>query len=140
MPNPGKPLHVKQSLGAKGGNKPAVQMTVWEGDVTEPPRRFEESGLELWNQAHALGWVSKNSDLVLLAVICEQLDERDILRAYVLDNVDAWRERASLRKLEEQISANLSKMVMTPIDRLKAGVQEVKRQSKLEALLAKRSE
>lgn len=139
MPNPGKTQQQKNALGAKGA-KPITEIAVYTGDVNEPPRRFEESGMELWNQAHALGWVSKNSDLVLLALICEQLDERDILRAFVLDNVDAWRERASLRKLEEQISQNLSKMVMTPIDRLKAGVQEVKRQSKLEALLAKRSE
>lgn len=137
MPNPGKTQEQKNALGARGA-KPIAEIEVYTGNIHEPPRRFEESGMELWNQAHALGWVSKNSDLVLLALICEQLDERDILRAYVLDNVEAWRERASLRKLEEQISLNLSKMVMTPIDRLKAGVQEVKRQSKLEALLAKR--
>jgi hypothetical protein len=112
----------------------------YEGDINEPPRRFDESGMDLWVQAHKLGWISKNSDLVLLALICEQLDERDLLRAFVLDNVEAWRERASLRKLEEQISQNLSKMVMTPIDRLKAGIQEVKRQSKLEALIAKRND
>ena len=137
MPNPGKTQIQKNALGAKGA-KPMTEIAVYEGDVNEPPRRFEESGMELWIQAHKLGWISKNSDLVLLALICEQLDERDLLRAFVLDNVEAWRERASLRKLEEQISQNLSKMVMTPIDRLKAGVQEVKRQSKLEALIAKR--
>lgn len=140
MPNPGKSAANKELIGSRSVSRPMTDVALRSGEVSEPPRRLGESGMDLWVKAHRLGWVSQNSDLVLLAVICEQLDERDELRIFVLDNVEAWRERASLRKLEEQISSNLSKMVMSPVDRLKAGVQEVKRQSKLEALLAKRNE
>jgi hypothetical protein len=64
------------------------------------------------------------------------MDERDQLRSFVLDNVEAWRERASLRKLEEQIEASMKSLILTPEARIKAGVNEVKTQTKLEQLMA----
>ena len=90
----------------------------------------------MWNEAWQLGWLSVKADVESVALLCERMDERDLLRSYVLDNVDAWRERASLRKLEEQIESSMKSLIMTPEARIKAGVNEVKTQTKLEQLLA----
>jgi hypothetical protein len=138
MPNPGKSNDVKAAIGSRNlvKQKPVVANKVI---VPDPPRRLEQSGLELWNTAIALNWVSNQADLPVLAVLCEQLDERDLLRSFVLENVDDWRQRASLRKLEDSINAAFAKLLMTPADRVRAGVAEVKAQSKLEELLARKA-
>ena len=66
---------------------------------------------------------------------CEQMDERDSLRVYVLDNMEAWHERAALRVLERDIQANLTQLGFTPTARQKLGIQEVKAASKLQQLM-----
>jgi hypothetical protein len=71
---------------------------------------------------------------------CEKLDERDGLRVYVMDNIDAWHERAGLRLLEKQIEDNLNTLGFTPVGRQKLGIQEVKAQSKLEELMARKAQ
>lgn len=134
MPNPGKPQAVKALIGSRNQGNAVVLNT--PAFIPEPPRRLDESGLRFWNEAWQLGWLSPTADLEAVALLCERLDERDQLRSYVLNNVDAWRERASLRKLEEQIESSLKSLILTPVDRIKAGVNEVKTQTKLEQLLA----
>jgi hypothetical protein len=56
-----------------------------------------------------------------------------------MDNMDAWHERAGLRLLEKQIEENLNTLGFTPMARQKLGIQEVKAQSKLEELMAKKA-
>lgn len=138
MPNPGKSNAEKLAIGSRSvvKTKPLVAN---KSLIPDPPRRLEESGITLWNTAISLNWVSNQADLPLLAVLCEQLDERDLLRSFVLDNVDDWRQRAALRKLEDSINFSFSKLLMTPADRVKAGVAEVKAQSKLEELLERKA-
>jgi hypothetical protein len=138
MPNPGKPNAVKEIIGSRNLVK-VKPVLASKGLIPDPPRRLEESGIELWNTAISLNWVSNQADLPVLAVLCEQLDERDLLRSFVLDNVDDWRQRASLRKLEDSINAAFAKLLMTPADRVRAGVAEVKAQSKLEELLERKA-
>lgn len=134
MPNPGKSQAVKQVIGSRNQLQPIVMVD--NKVIPEPPRRLEESGLRLWNEAWRLGWLSVNADVEAMALLCERLDERDQLRSFVLDNVEAWRERASLRKLEEQIEGSMKSLILTPEARIKAGVNEVKTQTKLEQLMA----
>lgn len=134
MPNPGKPQAVKELIGSR--NQVSTIVMRDNEVIPEPPRRLEESGLRLWNEAWRLGWLSVNADVEAMALLCERLDERDQLRSFVLDNVEAWRERASLRKLEEQIEGSMKSLILTPEARIKAGVNEVKTQTKLEQLLA----
>jgi hypothetical protein len=55
-----------------------------------------------------------------------------------MDNMDAWHERAGLRSLEKQIEENLNILGFTPTARQKLGIQEVKAQSRLEEIIAKR--
>lgn len=140
MANPGKSPELKALLGSRSNtNLPEPKILQGNGLVPEPPRRLEESGLELWNMAWKLGWISQKADITALSLLCERLDERDLLRSYVLDNPDAWRERAGLRKLEDSIEASLKTLLMNPADRLKAGVAEAKAKSKFEEMVAARA-
>lgn len=134
MANPGKSPEMKSLLGAKGANQQEIKVLQVIGDIPEPPRRLEESGLDLWNTAWKLGWLSTKADITALSILCERMDERDLLRAFVLDNPEAWRERAGLRKLEDSIEASLKTLLLNPSDRLKAGVAEAKPKSAFEEL------
>lgn len=145
MPNPGKPAEIKRKLGSKGYSKempdgvialPAVV------EIPEPLKPLGSSGLDLWDRTWARGfsWLSANTDIQLLQITCEQLDERDQLRAYVLQNVEAWHERSALRELEKSIRANLSLLGFTPTDRMKLGVAEIKAESKMEQLRRRQEE
>jgi hypothetical protein len=139
MANPGKPAEVKRKLGAKGykGDVPVdVVLLPAVSAVPEPLKPLGESGLSLWDRTWMRGysWISANTDIQLLQMTCEQLDERDVLRAYVMDNVEAWHERSALRELEKSIRSNLSLLGFTPTDRMKLGVAEIKAETKMEQL------
>ena len=104
-------------------------------DVPEPIRRLEESGLNLWERVWSMAstWL-KQTDIELLQLTCEQMDERDLLRIYVMENMEAWHERAGLRQLEKDIQSNLIQLGFTPQARAKLGIQEVQRESKIQEL------
>jgi hypothetical protein len=135
MPNPGKSAELKQKLGSRHAGAGPLLPVEKINKMPEPLRRLEESGLNFWNSAFSRGttWL-KESDLELLQVVCEQLDERDILRVFVLENIEAWHERAALRVLERDLSDNLKELGFTPAARQKLGVTEIKAASKLEEL------
>jgi hypothetical protein len=83
-------------------------------------------------------WISPRTDIELLLMTCEMLDERVRLRAFVWNNSESWRERKALRELDKNIVNNLSLLGFTPTDRSRLGVAEVKARSKLEMLKAQR--
>ena len=143
MANPGKPAEVKRKLGAKGyKGEPRTDVVLLPAvsAVPEPLKPLNDSGLALWDRTWQRGysWISANTDIQLLQITCEQLDERDVLRNYVLDNVEAWHERSALRELEKSIRSNLSLLGFTPTDRMKLGVAEIKAETKMEQLKARR--
>ena len=80
----GKPAEVKALIGSRS-QSPAVPVFV--NTIPEPPRRLEESGLRFWNEVWLLSWLNPASDIEAVALVAERLDERDLLRGYVLDNV-----------------------------------------------------
>jgi hypothetical protein len=141
MPNPGKSPELKKLLGAKNAEVGMSLTPVPLKVIPEPSRRLEESGLNLWNSAFSKAetWLS-STDLELLMLTCEKLDERDSLRIYVMENIDAWHERSGLRLLEKQIEDNLNLLGFTPMARQKLGIQEVKARTKLEELLDKKAQ
>jgi len=142
MPNPGKPAEVKKKLGSRHYSEPVTDIELVQPEGTpEPLRRLEESGLEFWDRVWNRGslWISHRTDIELVQIVCEQLDERDSLRSFVLENMDAWHERTALRQLEKDIASNLSSLGFTPADRTKLGLAEVKTQSKLQELMAKKN-
>jgi hypothetical protein len=140
MPNPGKSSELKQKLGSRAPALPSLTIEAIT-KVPEPLRRLEESGLELWNSvwSNKHTWL-KSTDIQLLQILCEQLDERDLLRAYVLENIEAWHERAALRSLDKDIRDNMTQLGFTPQARSKLGIQEVKTQSKFEELMARKEQ
>jgi hypothetical protein len=145
MANPGKPAEIKRKLGAKGYSKnmPSSVATIPAVSVVpDPLQPLSGSGLDLWDRTRLRGftWLSANTDVQLLQMVCEQLDERDSLRAYVLENIEAWHERAALRELEKSIRSNLSLLGFTPTDRMKLGVAEVKVESKMQLLKRRQEE
>lgn len=78
-------------------------------------------------------WISPNTDGELFLMTCEMIDERWNLRVKVMTSGDP-RERRALRDLDRLIVSNLSLLGLTPADRTRLGVAEVKRVSKLEEL------
>jgi len=137
MPNPGKPAELKKKLGSRHYEEPSTGIELVQPDhMPEPTRQLGHSGLNLWNRVWAGGkiWLSHRTDIELVQMVCEQLDERDQLREYVMNNLEAWHERAGLRTLEREIASNLSMLGFTPADRTKLGLAEVKAESKLEQL------
>lgn len=136
MPNPGKSAQTKALINSRSQSPP---VPIFINAIPEPPRRLEESGLRFWNEVWLLSWLNPASDIEAVALVCERMDERDQLRSYVLDNVDAWRERASLRKLEEQIEGSLKSLVVNPAERIRAGVNQAKTMSKIEEFLARKA-
>lgn len=139
MANPGKSAEVKKKIGSRAPEKPALVVQVID-KAPEPLRRLEESGLQLWRNVwnNRNTWL-KDTDIELLQILCEQLDERDLLRAYVLENIEAWHERAALRALDKDIRDNMTQLGFTPQSRSRLGIQEVKVASKLEELQSRKA-
>jgi len=139
MPNPGKSVENKQKLGSRAPALPSLSTFVIDS-IPEPLRRLEESGMNLWRQvwSQKQTWL-KPTDMELMQMLCEQLDERDLLRAYVLENIEAWHERAALRSLDKDIRDNMTQLGFTPQARAKLGIQEVKTASKLDELMARKA-
>lgn len=141
MPNgrPPKPIEVKRRLGNPGQrplpNQGEIQMLDPAVSVPEPHRPLLKYGQAFWDKVWGQGlqWVSPNTDVELLLMTCELIDERWNLRVRVMQNND-WRERRALRELDARIISNLSLLGFTPADRSRLGVAEVKAISKMEAL------
>jgi phage terminase small subunit len=135
VPNPGKPQELKKLIGSRNYKKESEIEVIEIDSIPHPLRRLEESGLSLWRRVYSMGsiWL-RDSDQELLQVTCEQMDERDLLRVYVMENIEAWHERAGLRQLEKDIQSNLIQLGFTPQARAKLGIQEMAKESKLEQL------
>jgi hypothetical protein len=80
----------------------------------------------MWERAWRAGsaWISAETDVDVLLMVCEQIDERVALRLKVLREGE-WRDRAALRSLDAQVMAGLSVLGFTPSDRARMGVGEV---------------
>jgi hypothetical protein len=78
-------------------------------------------------------WISPTSDLEILLLTCEAVDERADLRLEVIESGDRQLRRG-LRELDRQIMASLSELGFTPTARSRLGVAEVKAASKIEMM------
>lgn len=140
---PPKPLELKRALG-NPGKRPLPETgslillpSMYE--VPEPPRPLiADAAKDFWKKVWSMGqtWLSPNTDMELLLITAELIDERWQLRAQVL-KYNRPEERKALRDLDRQLINNLSLLGFTPTDRTRLGVAEVKRVSKLEELRAK---
>jgi len=145
MGRPPVPNERKRMLGNPGKRAlPKEQELIYmepATEIPEPPRQLFEYGRQLWDRAWQLGsrWIGPNSDVELLLMVCEQVDERIRLRASVWNN-NRSDERRALRELERQIAQNLSMLGFTPTDRARLGLAEVKAKSIAQELMAKSAE
>ncbi|CAB4147196.1 hypothetical protein UFOVP519_16 [uncultured Caudovirales phage] len=81
------------------------------------------AGAQLWKMIWESGspWLRQECDLELVMIVCEQTDERTLLRDRLFRNGLEWRDRAALRMLEKQIATNLAQLGFTPTDRARFG-------------------
>jgi hypothetical protein len=107
----------------------------------EPPVGLGDKGLEFWGLVHSAGrWISHTTDRTLVTIAAEQIEEREQLRALVMEQPENARLRSGLRDLEKALTSNLALMGFTPADRSRLGFAEVKVESKLEQLMKLRDE
>jgi hypothetical protein len=71
-----------------------------------PPtlRPLMNEGQRLWNRVWGEGavWLSPNTDIELVQMLAETMDERLGLRAYVLSGEGEWRDRIALRRRQSR--------------------------------------
>jgi hypothetical protein len=143
MGRPPKPTELKRALGNPGKRplpEPSQYLQPAQG-IPKPQRPLAKSGKALWSNVwtSGAGWISPHIDSTLLLMTCEMLDERDDLRIKVATEGEP-RDRRGLRELEKLIINNLSLMGFSPADRTRLGLAEVRAQSKLAELMAKRDD
>ena len=142
MPNPPKPMERKRKTGNPGKRaipKPGtVHLLPINTNTPEPLRPLGQEGRRMWERIWESGgtWVSAKTDIELVQMLCEALDERIALRIQVLRGAE-WRERVALRHLERSIQTMLSQLGFTPTDRTRIGAGEMAPTSKLEELKAR---
>jgi hypothetical protein len=141
---PPKPLEQKRLLG-NPGQRPLPkegELMLVEGGRVDPVRPLDWAGQQMWDSVFNAGqlWVSSRTDVQLLQLVCEQLDRKVQIEGLIAENPSEWHMFKQLNDLERMISNNLSLLGFTPSDRTRLGLAEVKRQSKLEALIAKRND
>lgn len=143
LPNPPKPTEVKRRIG-NPGNRPlpavaSVTALPAADGVPVPLRPLLNQGQRMWERIWSEGaiWLSPHTDIELVQMLAETMDEREGLRGYVLSGEAEWRDRVALRSIDDQIKSMLSALGFTPVDRTRMGVAEVRSMSKLEALQAR---
>ena len=135
---PPKPIQQKR-LAGNVGKRPLPENTIRlvqdVGQVVEPPRPLGATGKEFWDRIWGMAntWLSPESDMELLLITSELIDERWNLRVNVFRD-NRPEDRKALRNLDKQLVANLSLLGFSPTDRSRLGIAEVKRQTKLEEL------
>ena len=143
MGRPSKPVEIKRLTGNPGKRKlpdeKEVVLLPAADVVPEPSRPLMRYGREMWDSVWSVGirWISPNTDLELLLMTCEMIDERWNLRVKVMQSDDS-KMRRGLRELDRVIISNLQLLGFTPTDRSRLGWAEVKTKSRLEEIVAMR--
>lgn len=140
---PPRPVEQKKMLG-NPGRRPLPDDSVMQvlpaaNGVPDPARSLGADGLTLWVRVweSGIGWVSPDTDIELLLMTCESLDERSELVEQVKESRDP-KDRRALRALNSEIVSNLSLLGFTPADRTRLGVAQVKAKTRLEEMMARR--
>lgn len=141
MGRPPKPVELKRVTGNPGKrklpNEGEIVILPAATSTPEPARPLMKYGREVWDTVWQVGvnWISPNTDLELLLMTCEMVDERWNLRVKVMQTDDS-KMRRGLRELDRLIIGNLSLLGFTPTDRSRLGWAEVKTQSKLDQIMS----
>jgi hypothetical protein len=126
-----KPIEQKARIGNPGGRKlPSTDVipVIANREMPKPHRPLIDNGpgFQLWTSIWTSGcaWLRRDTDIELVMMTCEQVDERAVLRTKVFREQE-WRDRASLRTLEKMIAQNLSALGFSPTDRARLGMNNV---------------
>lgn len=141
---PTQPIELKRLKGTLRADRlpsseSLITLTNSQSEPT-PQTDLGELGLAFWSQAWAIPWLSQSSDYWLVLITAQALDERDQVRLALAESPTDRRMRATLRELDKQVINSYSLLGFTPSDRSRLGVAEVKKESKLEQLMAKRTQ
>ncbi len=145
---PPKPVEQKRRTGNPGQRRlPEPTVLVPAVSQTPPPlRALGPNGLAFWNRVWANGqaWISQYTDVDLVQLVAEQMDERGIVYQVVLKQQQSgevdWRIRNQLRDLDREIVRNLASLGFSPEMRSRLGLAEVKAQHVIETLITRRQQ
>ena len=144
MANPAKPLEVKRALGNPGRRPlPDVQATIsLPAGRVEPHQPLDWAGMLLWNRVFNAGqtWISPQSDVELLLLVCKQLDRQILIERQFVEKPDDFHIHRQLLDLESAIVTNLGKLGLTVDARSKLGLAEIKAETKMEQLRKRQHE
>lgn len=151
MPGPSrKPNELKRIQGNPGNKKlPELAQVMPLKQVAIAPAHLSEIGQNLWNELRGNApWIA-DSDSALLELLCEKYERRATLLAK-LDSSDPvlFTDKGyayanplvgMITNLENEIFKMFGALGLSPSDRSKIGVAEVKKQSVLDELIARRN-
>jgi hypothetical protein len=96
----------------------------------------------LWNRVFNAGqtWISPQSDVELLLLVCKQLDRQVLIERQFVEKPDDFHIHRQLLDLESAIVTNLGKLGLTVDARSKLGLAEIKAETKMEQLRKRQQE
>lgn len=150
MPGPPrKPNELKRLQGNPGNKKlPELASVVSLPPVSDAPAYLSDISQQLWNDVRSRAtWVAE-TDRSALLLLCEKFDRRSLLLAKLeasdpvlyTDKGYAYANplMGMISTIENEIFKILASLGLTPSDRSKLGVAEVKKASVLDELIARR--
>jgi hypothetical protein len=140
MPNPAVPVEKKRMLGNPGQRTlPGDDVMVLHSGRVPAPEDLGAAGRALWLKVFDEGeiWISPRLDLTVLERTCRALDRAVVLEQEFYADPTDRKIVMSINETDRLIFTGLGLLGFTPSDRAKLGLAEVKRQSKLEELMAR---
>lgn len=141
---PPKPNEIKRATGNPGQRKlpelASVQILPMASEIPDPPADLQTEGRALWDKAWgmAITWLSPQSDLQSIIHACRAADDVAVARARYRATTDPADARA-LVAVSKTFTDALSALGFDPTSRSRLGVAEVKKQSVLDELIARRA-
>lgn len=147
MPNPPKPIERKRLLGNPGkGKLPDKAKVIPLQRLSDPPLHLSKTAKATWCEIlETAPWVA-TTDGRLLLELCEKIElKKDLQRKLDTSDYVLYTDKGyayanplfgMLSTTTTEIVKLLSLLGLTPTDRTKMGVAEVKARSKIEELLA----
>ena len=148
---PPKPNELKRRQGNPGQRKlkSVSIVTALPASVSPAPAHLSETQKELWDSIKRVAFWISGTDEVTLQLLCEKLDRRARLVArfetedpLLITNTGYVYQNplfGMISTMENEITKLFSVLGLTPADRTRLGVGEVKARSKLDELIAQRN-
>lgn len=134
---PAQPNEIKRRRGNPGKRalpkEEDLQILPAAKETPKPPRPLGKIGKAFWDRVWSAGavWLSPDTDIDMVLMCAELLDERAGLRDLVASGGDRF-ERSALRVIDKQIVDMYQLLGLTPTDRSRLGMAEVRIEDELE--------